>query len=120
MSRSDRISVIVSIHQPNNDLFNSFDFVYVLAKGGVSLFSGQPIDLKNCLKECDITLPEEEAPIEELIKISYNRFNDEKFRKLVDKIQNTIINIITWTQRRASAAPYSSSNFSDLDRTSCR
>ncbi|CAG2109986.1 unnamed protein product [Medioppia subpectinata] len=35
LSRRHEMTIIASIHQPNNDLFNMFDNIYVLAKGGV-------------------------------------------------------------------------------------
>ena len=79
------MSIIVSIHQPNNHLFNCFDSVYVLAKGGVCLYSGLPQDLRQHLNDCQIECNENQVPIEELIKISYNGVSDEKVQKLSEK-----------------------------------
>ena len=37
-----RMTVIVSIHFPNDEIINLFDKLYVLAKGGVCIYSGKP------------------------------------------------------------------------------
>ncbi|CAG2105620.1 unnamed protein product [Medioppia subpectinata] len=37
LSRTHEMTIIASIHQPNNDLLHMFDNIYVLAKGGVCL-----------------------------------------------------------------------------------
>ncbi|CAG2178136.1 unnamed protein product, partial [Oppiella nova] len=54
LSRKHNISVIVSIHQPNNDLFHMFDNIYVLAKGGHCLYDGVPKQLRQHLMDCYI------------------------------------------------------------------
>lgn len=74
-----RISVTISIHTPNSDIVHLFDKLYVLAKGGVCIYSGSPDMLKPNLKEqlglepsCDDhnENEEEKPPIEEYLKIA--------------------------------------------------
>jgi hypothetical protein len=62
-----------------------FDNIYVLAKGGVCVYSGLPQDLKTYLSECDIICNKFQVPIEVLIKISSNTINDNKVKKLCTK-----------------------------------
>src|SRR5207249_1216231 len=87
-----------SIHQPNNDLFLMFDSVYVLAKGGVCVYSGLPQNLRQHLNECRIECTENQIPIEVIIKLSFNGINDKSVRQLTEKYQNLNINTCNLTK----------------------
>src|ERR1700728_2917887 len=76
------MSVIVSIHQPNSDLMQMFDTIYVLAKGGVCLYSGLPLNLRQHLNECHIDCNQNQVPIEVLLRISSEHKNNEFYQKL--------------------------------------
>jgi hypothetical protein len=54
-----------------------FDKLYVLAKGGLCVYSGLPQNLGNYLKEFDIICTEIQVPIEVLLKIASNSTEDE-------------------------------------------
>ena len=84
-----RMTIIVSIHQPNQRLLDMFDNIYVLAKGGVNVYSGHPNDLKTYLLNCGINC-QNELPIEALIKYIYCQTStDENHEYLkLDNIQN--------------------------------
>src|SRR6185437_10769087 len=71
--------------QPNNDLFHMFDNIYVLAKGGICLYSGPPLSLRQHLHDCDIELTQNDVPIETVLTIASdgNRMTD--FGKLMSK-----------------------------------
>jgi hypothetical protein len=62
-----------------------FDNLYVLAKGGVCVFSGCPQGLNTHLSECDITCNEFQVPIEVLLKISSKGLNEQKVRGLSER-----------------------------------
>jgi hypothetical protein len=62
-----------------------FDNIYVLAKGGVCVYSGLPQDVKTHLSECDIICNEFQVPIEMLVKTASNGINDNKVKKLCTK-----------------------------------
>ena len=64
------MTTIVSIHQPNNDLFQMFDNIYVLAKGGVCVYSGPPSSLRQHLIDCEIECNKNQIPIEVMLEIS--------------------------------------------------
>ena len=85
LSRSHNITVITSIHQPNQDLFHMFDTVYVLAKGGVCVYSGLPQNLRQHLNECQIECNENQIPIEVLLKVCSEEKNSENKTKLITK-----------------------------------
>ena len=70
-----------------------FDKLYVLAKGGVSIFSGRPQQLRNHLSECQITCSEHQIPIEILMKIGANGYTDETVIHLSDKTNEKLNNL---------------------------
>ena len=72
LSSKHEMSIIVTIHQPNNELFLMFDSVYILAKRGVCLYSGSPHNLKERLIDCKIKISEDLNPIEKLLEICSN------------------------------------------------
>ena len=78
------MTTIVSIHQPNNDLIEMFDQIYILAKGGVCVFAGPPGSLKRHLIDSDIECNENQFPIEVILKISEQRTH-KSFEYLIEK-----------------------------------
>src|SRR5699024_9428490 len=68
-----RITVIASIHVPNDETLRLFDQIYLLAKGGVCIFARPPAtlesssDLESILK---IKLSADYKPIEALMKLA--------------------------------------------------
>jgi hypothetical protein len=63
-----------------------FDKLYVLAKGGFSVYSGRPQDLNRHLSECDILCTQFQHPIEVLLKYSCNGIEDKRVLKLNENI----------------------------------
>ena len=72
MSRKHEISFIVSIHQPNIEVLDIFDNLYVLSKGGVNVYSGSPQYLRQHMNDCHIDCEENDIPIEKLLKVCAN------------------------------------------------
>lgn len=72
LTRKNSLTIITTIHQPNNELLHSFDKIYVLAKGGICLYSGVPNNLRQHFNECSIQCNENQVPIEILLKIASN------------------------------------------------
>ncbi|CAG2111453.1 unnamed protein product, partial [Medioppia subpectinata] len=79
------MTIIASIHQPNNDLFHMFDTVYVLAKGGVCLYSGVPHHLRQHLKDNGIECIENHVPIEVLLKIASKEISNKNNNNIEEK-----------------------------------
>ncbi|CAG2169609.1 unnamed protein product [Oppiella nova] len=85
LSRRHGMTIIASIHQPNNDLFHMFDNIYVLAKGGVCLYTGPPLPLRQHLHDCDIKLTQNDVPIETVLTIASDGNRTTDFGKLMSK-----------------------------------
>ena len=79
------ISIISTIHQPSSDVLQIFDNLYVLAKGGVCVYSGTPQQLPNHLRDCNIICTENQMPIETLITIGAKGREDQRIGLLANK-----------------------------------
>ncbi|XP_054152568.1 uncharacterized protein LOC128951345 [Oppia nitens] len=88
LSKTHNIAIIVSIHQPNNDLLKMFDNIYVLAKGGHTIYDGSPQQMKHYLTDCGINFNKNEVPIEVMLKISSQGIQSLNVMKLTEKILN--------------------------------
>jgi hypothetical protein len=62
-----------------------FDKLYVLAKGGLCVYSGPPQDLNTHLNECQIQCNQFQVPIEVLLKTATKGINDEQVLQLALK-----------------------------------
>ena len=71
LSKQNGITVIVSIHAPSSDILNMFDQLYIIAKGGVCIYSDHPDRLRPHLNRITgIALNEDESPIQEYLRIA--------------------------------------------------
>ena len=86
LSRKHSVTLIVSVHQPNQELFQMFDKIYVLAKGGVCVYSGPPHGLRQHLKNCYIECNENTVPIEKVLNICSEDQNNYSLNKLTNKM----------------------------------
>ncbi|OTF82374.1 hypothetical protein BLA29_011671, partial [Euroglyphus maynei] len=84
------MTVMVSIHAPSSDILNLFDQLYILAKGGVCIYSGHPEQLRpHLLRVTGIQLNEDDSPIQEYLRIASNNIDDdEQVRKLTRQSMN--------------------------------
>ncbi|KAH9412903.1 ABC protein, sub ABCG [Dermatophagoides pteronyssinus] len=80
LARIHDLTIITSIHQPNIETLMMFDQLYVLALGGVCVYSGKPSDIQHNLP-CDSNF-EDLSPIERLIKYSCNNYKDLQVKDL--------------------------------------
>ncbi|CAM6032206.1 unnamed protein product, partial [Sphagnum compactum] len=113
------ITIITSIHQPNSDVLMMFDKLYVLAKGGVCVYSGRPQDLNTHLRECDILCNKFQFPIEVLLKIGTKGVNDKQVLKLAKKSseekQSLLNRCENETKLFSNGIPFKSKNFKLID-----
>ncbi|XP_046913707.2 uncharacterized protein LOC124494563 [Dermatophagoides farinae] len=85
LAGNNRLTILVSIHTPNSDIMSLFDKVFVLAKGGVCIYSGPPNDLRNNLKQkINDEFDTEKPPIEEYLDIACEAIGSKNVRKLTD------------------------------------
>ena len=85
LSSKNGITIISTIHQPNSDILQMSDNLYVLAKGGVCVYSGTPASLPIHLSDCGIVCNENQVPIETLISIASKGSEDNKVKELKTK-----------------------------------
>ena len=103
VAKSHQIAIIASIHQPNSDVLAKIDQLYVLARGGVCVYSGPPSKIRSNLSKIpDIT--NSIVPIETLIKHSCSGHEDPIVRQLVRnantqwELESTRLQLNTETQ----------------------
>ncbi|CAG2107366.1 unnamed protein product [Medioppia subpectinata] len=92
LSQKHSLTIITSIHQPNLEILMLFDSLYVLAKGGLTVYSGPPKHLSLHLQQCNIAYNREQIPIEVLMKIAAKGFTDQKVIELSDKTNENLGN----------------------------
>lgn len=51
------ISIILTIHQPDIDVFNLFDKIYVIAQGGLAIYEGPPSEVVPTLAQVNLFMP---------------------------------------------------------------
>ena len=93
MTQKHKISFIVSIHQPNVEVLDMFDNLYVLSKGGVNVYSGSPQSLLQYMTDCHIDCSEDMIPIETLLKVCANDCNHPSIidmQRMTHKIQTNL------------------------------
>ncbi|KAH9511177.1 hypothetical protein DERF_009648 [Dermatophagoides farinae] len=69
-------TIVVSIHSPNSDILELFDKIYILAKGGVCIYSDAPNLLDDKIDIERMDQQQQKPPIEEYMKIACNNIND--------------------------------------------
>ncbi|XP_046916781.2 uncharacterized protein LOC124497203 [Dermatophagoides farinae] len=88
----NRMTILASIHSPNSDILKLFDKLYILAKGGVCIYSGLPTLLQQNLHEhIGLVHDRSKPPIEEYLAIACKGTGDENVRRLVEA---------TWSQQQ--------------------
>ena len=85
MTRKHNISIIVSIHQPNVEILDVFDNLYVLSKGGVNVYSGPPQSLRQHMNDCHIDCNDNEIPVEKLLKVCANNYEHSSIINMRDE-----------------------------------
>ena len=90
VAQNHNLSIITSIHQPNLEVVMIFDLLYVLAKGGVTVFSGAPHCLKHHLSKSHIICDENQVPIEVLMKVAANGHSDQTVVELSEITDNEL------------------------------
>ncbi|XP_017494232.1 PREDICTED: ABC transporter G family member 22-like, partial [Rhagoletis zephyria] len=97
-------TIIASIHTPNEETLQLFDQLYIMARGGVAIFSGSPASLSTRLKELEdsdfensdedsdlemetvFTSPEA-PPIEAMLKVACRGFEHEDVLQLAGPVK---------------------------------
>ncbi|XP_027205546.2 uncharacterized protein LOC113799154 [Dermatophagoides pteronyssinus] len=94
---NNRLTILSSIHSPNSDILKMFDKLYILAKGGVCVYSGVPKLLAQNLQEhIGLIHDRNKPPIEEYLAIACQGTGDENVRRLAEA---------TWSQQQDELKP---------------
>ncbi|XP_054164422.1 uncharacterized protein LOC128962104 [Oppia nitens] len=96
LANRHNIALVVSIHQPNQELLKLFDSCYVLAKSGQCIYDDSPRQLRNWLTTTTTTtstgikLRKTDVPIEVLMKLSSQESGDSSDgQRLSDRLRQT-------------------------------
>ncbi|XP_046916133.2 uncharacterized protein LOC124496639 isoform X1 [Dermatophagoides farinae] len=88
----NQMTILASIHSPNSDILKLFDKLYILAKGGVCIYSGLPTLLRQNLHEhIGLVHDQSKPPIEEYLAIACKGIDYENVHLLVEA---------TWSQQQ--------------------
>lgn len=79
---STKIAIIISIHQPSVKLFNSFDLIYVLSKGGTCIFQGQATEVVPYLSRFGLNCPEFYNAADYVIEVANLDYGEEHIPRL--------------------------------------
>ena len=82
-AKKHRSAMVLSIHQPNQDLLMMFDKIYALAKGGRCVYNGKPADLRAHLLSCSIPCADWQIPIEVLMRITSRKNRKNQIQSIV-------------------------------------
>ncbi|XP_054152479.1 ATP-binding cassette sub-family G member 1-like [Oppia nitens] len=82
LCRRHNMSVITTIHQPNSDLLELFDKVYVLSRSGTNIFSGRPQDIHHFLNANDSSYQQNLHPIEHMLMLASVDHENSCLKKL--------------------------------------
>lgn len=84
---NNQIAIILTIHQPNSDVFQQFNHVYVVAQGGKSIYEGPPSGIVSVIQKIGLNMPSVNYnPATMIVEIAAGKFGYDSIAKL-NKIQ---------------------------------
>ena len=94
LAKSHQMTIICSIHTPNDETLKLFDQLYVLAKGGLCVYDGSPDAIRETLEsKLNIKIAHQQPPIENLLKIACQGVQDESVIELSKRVNRKIKSI---------------------------
>lgn len=83
------IAIVVTIHQPQEEVFELFDRIYVMANGGRTIYDGTPSDCTKFIeRHTNIRLPDQDYnPATLLIEIASAEFGEEPIAILEEQVR---------------------------------
>lgn len=79
----NQIAVILTIHQPNSDVFQQFNHVYVVAQGGKCIYEGPPASIESVINRVGLRLPTSNYnPATIIVEIAAGKFGLDAVTKL--------------------------------------
>lgn len=83
------IAILLTIHQPQQEVFDLFDKIYVMARGGLAIYNGPPHEcLEFVEKYAGIQIPDKDYnPASFLIEIASGEYGEEPIKALADRVK---------------------------------
>lgn len=114
----NQIAVILTIHQPNSDVFQQFNHVYVVASGGKCIYEGPPANIESVINRVGIRLPNSYYnPATMIVEIAAGKFGFDAIHKL-NSIQKKQYDFVVPDEQNStgdSAVDFPSSSSSNGD-----
>lgn len=109
----DPIAIVLTIHQPEQEVFDLFDRVYVLANGGRAIYDGPPDKSLEFVEKYARLKPSDPDcnPASFLIEIASSEFGSEPIRLLEQQVRSTTAD----EQQRRRQSSCESLRFESLD-----
>lgn len=70
LTRSQRMSILLTIHQPSSRVLDSFDNIYFLSKFGYNIYFGPPEELVSYLNSHNLTCPKFHNPADFMMEVA--------------------------------------------------
>jgi len=112
----DPIAIVLTIHQPEQEVFDIFDKVYVLANGGVAIYDGTPEECTDFIeRHSTLIRPDTDYnPASFLIEIASGEYGREPIEALQNQIriqarENLTLQRISMKQKHISKNAFASS-----------
>lgn len=114
----NQIAVILTIHQPNSDVFQQFNHVYVVAQGGKCIYEGPPASIESVINRVGLRLPTSSYnPATIIVEIAAGKFGLDAVTKL-NNIQKKQYDFTLMPASCSSSSSSSSSAASSLSSAS--
>lgn len=86
----DPIAIVVTIHQPEQEVFELFDQVYVMANGGIAIYNGPPDECKQFVEQHSgiRMIDSDYNPASFLIEIASGEYGEEPIKKLEHQVKS--------------------------------
>ena len=81
---NERLSILISVHQPSARILSQFDHIFVLTKDGQSLYTGAPANLVSFLSEVNLVCPKFHNPGDFVIEVASGDLGAD----ILQRIQN--------------------------------
>lgn len=90
----DPIAIVITIHQPQQEVFDIFDKVYVMANGGIAIYDGPPRKCTQFVEQYSgIRIPDNDYnPASFLIEIASGEYGDEPIKALQQQVKRDFEN----------------------------
>lgn len=85
----DPIAIVLTIHQPQQEVFDIFDRVYVMANDGIAIYDGAPGDCTQFIeRHSGVKMPDEDYnPASFLIEIASGEYGVEPIKALENQVK---------------------------------